>query len=121
MKNNSLKKPPFLAKKAVKYWNYLIDRLQTIEAFHELDLLQLAVLSNAFLDYQEATAVLENEGHYYKSGTLIKLHPANQVQADALKTVRELGTGFGLNFRSREQILKAFALKPEPDALDKIV
>ena len=44
----------------------------------------------------------------------------NQVQGDALKIIKEVGAAFGLNFRSRESLLKVFAMKAGPDKPDKL-
>jgi len=122
MDSNKHKKPPFLTVKARKYWDFLIEMFQDIEAFHSIDTLQLGILCNSLQDYAEATKVLEKAGRYYTTGSgLHRLHPANQVQGDSLKTIKELGAAFGLNFKSRESLLNVFALKREMDELDRIL
>jgi P27 family predicted phage terminase small subunit len=121
MNDKTYKKPPFLSSKAVKYWNFLLKHLESAEGFHEVDCYQLGILCNALQDYQESTKTLEDEGKYYTTGAGLKrLHPAHQVQTDALKTVRELGAAFGLNFKGRGSLLKMFAPKKELDAIDRL-
>ncbi|MDF1570864.1 MAG: phage terminase small subunit P27 family [Bacteroidales bacterium] len=121
MTNNSYKKPAFLSTKARKYWDFLTKQLESIEAFHEIDTLQLGILCNALNDYEQATKQLDKEGRTYLKGGMIRLHPANQIQADSLKTIKEIGAGFGLNFRSRESLLKVFMPKKEKDEFDRLI
>lgn len=121
MDDRQYKKPPFLAQKARKYWDFLMKQFEGIEGFAEIDTLQLGILCNALNDYQEATKQLESEGRTYVTGAgLIRLHPANQIQADSLKVIKEIGAGFGLNFRSRESLLKVFQGKQARDAIDEL-
>ena len=120
--NKIVKKPPFLSSKARKYWDFLLGELRSTEGFRDLDTYQLAILSNALNDYGEATSTLEKEGKFYKTGSgLIRLHPANQIQNDALKTIKEIGGSFGLNFRSRENLSRSYSSKEKMDDLDKIL
>jgi len=121
MNEREIKKPPFLMRKAYKYWDFLLNELQVTEGFRNIDTYQLGILANALNDYADSTKVLESEGKFYKTGSgLIRLHPANSVQADSLKIVKELGQGFGLNFRSRENLLSVFKAKKQPDNFDKL-
>jgi P27 family predicted phage terminase small subunit len=121
MNNLTGKKPPFLAKKAEKYYTALLDYVQTGTGSHEIDSYQLAILANAFFDYEQATKTLQNEGGFYNTpGGLKRLHPMNNIQAESLKTIRDLGQNFGINPKARELMLKSWKIEKQPDKFDEI-
>ena len=89
----------------------MLDLLTNSVGFAEIDIFMLGTLCNALAQYETATKVLEKEGQYYSTpGGLKRLHPMNTIQQDAMKTITQIGSSFGLSPKSRD-LMKNFALK----------
>jgi P27 family predicted phage terminase small subunit len=115
-----VKKPAYITATSKPYWDVLAKHLSNLQGFSEIDAYSLGILANAFADYQDANATLESEGKYFKSGTMLRLHPANEAKKEASKIIASLSAQYGLTPKARESLMR-FIPKQEPDALDLLL
>ena len=113
------KKPLFLTQKAKPFYDLLMKNLSEVKGFIDLDTHILGMLAIALSDYSEALKTLEQEGMYYNTPEMIRIHPAYRIMKESEKTIKELGIQFGLSPKARERLMK-FRPNAESDLLDDL-
>lgn len=83
------------------------------------DPIALGLLCDALAEYVAAREVVEREGMTYesesdKTGTMIRRHPAVEIQSDAWRRAKLMLTEFGLTPASRAKVSVADAGPADP-------
>ena len=82
------------------YWNLLKGKVEERKNFHDSHLEQLKILCNLYVDLEEFTRILDEEGHTYESdgryGFKVVERPEAKMKLNAIKEIRSYNKLLGL-------------------------
>lgn len=78
----------------------------------------LAILANAYADYDEAAKVIEDKGLLLPGDTMYRQNPMFKAKQECIKTIESLSLHFGLSPKARGE--KFENGKKEKDGLDDL-
>jgi P27 family predicted phage terminase small subunit len=111
--------PKWLSKKAQEIYLELSDVLVGMQVLTKADQTALEMLCDAYAEYREARAYIEDKGMTYEttatSGDVIyKVYPQVAIASDAYKRIRSMMTEFGLTPASRSKVSAAGEEEKDP-------
>jgi len=86
---------------AAEVWNEAALDLVRNQVLHESELRLLKLYCMSYETYHRLTLLIQKEGETYKSGDLIKAHPAAKMRKDEFDQLMRLGNYFYLTPKSR--------------------
>jgi P27 family predicted phage terminase small subunit len=106
--------PKWLTNKAAKKkWREVADLLAGTGVFTTLDLDALAAYCSAFVAWRTAADTVERDGQTYRSGDLLKAHPAVAIMQSAAKEMQTWADRLALTPASRQRM----RVEPPPPKL----
>ena len=100
--------PDFLSDEGKRAWRSVARHLDDMGVLAHADQWALALLSEAYAEWDAARTLIEEEGLTYDSetqnGTIKRPHPAASIRDDAWRRMRSMLTEFGLTPAARAKV-----------------